>query len=138
MIRALILFAALVSVAQASDLPRESRVPGGIALVEIPGGELAPTALIDARRAAVIRSGERWLAIVGLPLSTKPGPHKLKVATGKETVDVPFQVTDKRYRTQHLTIKNERQVTPAASDRTRTARAATSTASHATRIPEWT
>jgi murein DD-endopeptidase MepM/ murein hydrolase activator NlpD len=116
MIRALIVFAALVSAAQASDLPRESRVPGGIALIEIPGGDLAPTALIDARRAAVIRNGERWLAIVGLPLSTKPGAHKLKVATGKETVDVPFEVTDKRYRTQHLTIKNERQVTPAPDD----------------------
>jgi len=116
MIRTLILFAALASAAHASDLPREARVPGGIALVEIPGGDLAPTALIDARRTAVIRSGDRWLAIVGLPLSTKPGPRKLKVATGKETVDVPFQVTDKRYRTQHLTIKNERQVTPAAED----------------------
>jgi murein DD-endopeptidase MepM/ murein hydrolase activator NlpD len=117
MIRTLILFgAALASAAHASDLPRESRVPGGIALVEVPGGELAPTALIDTRRTAVIRSGDRWLAIVGLPLSTKPGPHKLKVATGKETVDVPFQVTDKRYRTQQLTIKNERQVNPAPED----------------------
>jgi len=31
--------------------------------------------------------------------STKPGAHTLKAATGKETVDVPFQVTDKSYRT---------------------------------------
>jgi murein DD-endopeptidase MepM/ murein hydrolase activator NlpD len=116
MIRALILSAALVSVAQASDLPRESRVPGGIALIEIPGGDLAPTALIDTRRTAVIRSGDRWLAIVGLPLSTKPGAHTLKVATGKQTVDVPFQVADKHYRTQHLTIKNQRQVEPNPED----------------------
>lgn len=116
MLRTLILFAALISAAHASDLPRESRVPGGIALIEIPGGDLAPTALVDVRRTAVIRSGERWLAIVGIPLSTKPGPHSLKVTTGKQTVDVPFQVTDKRYRTQHLTIKNERQVTPAPED----------------------
>ena len=68
MIRAAILFAALASVAHAGDLPRESRVPGGIALVEIPGGDLAPTALVDARRAAVIRHDDRWLAIVGIPL----------------------------------------------------------------------
>jgi murein DD-endopeptidase MepM/ murein hydrolase activator NlpD len=116
MIRASILFAALVSAAQAGDLPRESRVPGGIALIEIPGGDLAPTALIDARRAAVVRDGERWLAVVGLPLSTKPGSHKLKVATGNETIDVPFQITDKRYRTQHLTIKDQRKVEPAPED----------------------
>jgi murein DD-endopeptidase MepM/ murein hydrolase activator NlpD len=116
MIRAALLFAALATVAQAGDLPRESRVPGGIALIEIPGGDLPPTVLIETRRAAVIRHDERWLAIVGIPLSTEPGPHKLKVTTGKATVDVPFQVLDKRYRTQHLTIKNQRQVDPNPED----------------------
>ena len=116
MIRATILFVALASAAHAGDLPRESRVPGGIALVEIPGGDLAPTALIDTRRAAVIRHDDRWLAIVGIPLSTQPGAQTLKVATAKGTVDVPFQVIDKSYRTQHLTIKNERQVNPKPED----------------------
>jgi murein DD-endopeptidase MepM/ murein hydrolase activator NlpD len=72
--------------------------------------------LIDTRRAAVIRHDDRWLAIVGLPLSTKPGPHRLKVATSEGTVDVPFEVTDKRYRTQNLTIKDQRKVDPAPED----------------------
>jgi murein DD-endopeptidase MepM/ murein hydrolase activator NlpD len=108
---------ALAGVAQAGDLPHESRVPGGIALIEIPGNpELPPTALIDARRAAVIRHRDRWLAIVGIPLATKPGPQKLKVTTGAKTVDVPFEVSDKRYREQRLTIKNERQVNPNPED----------------------
>ena len=116
MIRTAIALAALAGAAQAGDLPRESRVPGGIALIEIPGGDVAPTALVDVRRAAVIRHHDRWLAIVGIPLSTEPGSKKLKVTTGKGTVDVPFQVVDKRYRTQHLTIKNQRQVDPAPED----------------------
>jgi murein DD-endopeptidase MepM/ murein hydrolase activator NlpD len=116
-IRAAFAFAALASAAaHAGDLPRESRVPGGIALIEIPGGDVAPTVLVDVRRAAVIRHDDRWLAIVGIPLSTEPGSQKLKVTTGKGTVDVPFQVVDKRYRTQHLTIKNQRQVDPAPED----------------------
>ena len=34
----LTLLATFASAAPANDLPRESRVPGGIALVEIPGG----------------------------------------------------------------------------------------------------
>jgi len=107
----------LAGVAQAGDLPRESRVPGGIALVEIPGtSDLPPTVLIDARRAAVIRHENRWLAIVGIPLSTKPGPLKLRVTTGAKSVDVPFEVTDKLYRTQSLTIKNDRQVNPKPED----------------------
>jgi murein DD-endopeptidase MepM/ murein hydrolase activator NlpD len=114
--RPLLALLLLVTAAQASDLPRESRVPGGIALVEVPGSDLAPTALIDTRRAAVIRSGNRWLAIVGIALSTKPGPHKLKVTTGAKTLEVPFDVTDKHYREQRLTIKNERQVNPNPED----------------------
>ena len=115
-VSAAIAIASLTGIAQAGDLPRESRVPGGIAFIEIPGGDLAPTALIDTRRAAVIRQDNRWLAIVGIPLSSKPGPHKIKVSTPKGTVDVPFEVTDKSYRTQHLTIKNERQVNPKPED----------------------
>lgn len=115
-VSAAIALASLTGSAQAGDLPRESRVPGGIAFIEIPGGDLAPTALIDTRRAAVIRQDNRWLAIVGIPLSSKPGPHKIKVSTPKGTVDVPFEVTDKSYRTQHLTIKNERQVNPKPED----------------------
>lgn len=108
---------ALAGLAQAADLPRESRVPGGIALIEIPGdAELPPTVLIEARRAAVIRHQNRWLAIVGISLSTKPGLQKLRVTSGVKTVDMPFQVTDKRYREQRLTIKDERQVSPRPED----------------------
>lgn len=113
---ALTLLTLLAGAAPASDLPKESRVPGGIALVEIPGGDLAPTALLDTRRTAVIRSGDRWLAIVGIPLSAKPGLQTLKVSTGAKTVDVSFAVTDKHYREQRLTIKNERQVNPNPED----------------------
>jgi murein DD-endopeptidase MepM/ murein hydrolase activator NlpD len=110
------MLAVLATAAHAAGLPRESRVPGGIALVEIPGGEVAPTVLLETRRAAVVRDKNRWLAIVGLPLFIKPGTHKLKVATASGTVEVPFEVTDKRYRTQHLTIKNKRQVNPNPED----------------------
>lgn len=115
-VSAAIALASLTGIAQAGELPRESRVPGGIAFIEIPGGDLAPTALIDTRRAAVIRQDNRWLAIVGIPLASAPGPHKIKVSTPKGTVDVPFEVTDKSYRTQHLTIKNDRKVNPKPED----------------------
>jgi murein DD-endopeptidase MepM/ murein hydrolase activator NlpD len=103
-------------VVHAGDLPHESRVPGGIALVEVPGGDLAPTVLIDTRRAAVIRKQDRWLAIVGIPLSTQPGTLSLKVATTTGTTNVSFEVKDKSYRTQHLTIKNDRKVNPQQED----------------------
>jgi murein DD-endopeptidase MepM/ murein hydrolase activator NlpD len=102
--------------ALAGNLPRESRVPGGIAFIEVPGGESAPTVMFDGRRAAVIKREDAWVAVVGLPLSVESGEHKLSVETSEGAVEVLFRVAEKRYRTQHLTIKNPRQVNPAPAD----------------------
>ena len=100
----------------AAALPRESRVPGGIALVPVPGSDIAPTVIFNMHRVAVVRQDEQWLAIVGIPLSEKPGELKLKVSTPSGTTEVPFRITDKSYRTQKLTIKNQRQVDPNPDD----------------------
>jgi murein DD-endopeptidase MepM/ murein hydrolase activator NlpD len=113
---ALILCLADLACALETGLPRESRVPGGIAYVEVPGAALPPVANFDGHRAPVIRRGDRWVAVVGIPLSAKVGEHKLIVRTETGRFDVPFYVDDKRYRTQHLTIKNQRQVEPNPED----------------------
>lgn len=97
-------------------LPKESRVPGGVALIELPDQPNAPSASFNGRRVAVAKRDERWLAVVGIPLDTAPGLHKLKVVTAAGTREVPFKVDDKQYRTQHLTIKNQRQVDPNPDD----------------------
>lgn len=108
--------ALLTSPVFASDLPRESRVPGGIALIEVPGGAQPPQVTFEGRRAAVIKRDDAWLAVVGIPLSTKPGRQVLKIKTDDGPLEVSFEVTDKRYRTQHLTIKDQRQVEPLPED----------------------
>jgi murein DD-endopeptidase MepM/ murein hydrolase activator NlpD len=103
--------------AHADELPRESRVPGGIALIEIPGsGDTAPVAIFDGHRTAVVRHNNRWLAVVGIPLAETAGERKLHVSSAAGTVEVPFRIADKQYRTQNLTIKNQRQVEPNAED----------------------
>jgi biotin carboxyl carrier protein len=102
--------------AVARDWPEESRVPGGIAYVEVPGGATPPVATVDGFRAAVVRRDDRWIAVVGIPLSASLGEHKVRVDGPQGRVDVPFSVTDKHYRTQHLTIRNQRQVEPNADD----------------------
>jgi murein DD-endopeptidase MepM/ murein hydrolase activator NlpD len=111
----LILFAA-ASVTYASGLPQELRVPGGIAFVDVPGKEQAPQVTFQGKRTAVIRRNDRWTAIVGIPLATAAGRQTVKVQTSSGTVEVPFEIKSKQYRTQHLTIKNERQVNPAPED----------------------
>jgi murein DD-endopeptidase MepM/ murein hydrolase activator NlpD len=116
-IAALLLLSAGVHAATPeAALPVESRVPGGIAYVEVPGADLAPHVTFDGRRCAVIRKENQWIAVVGIPLAAKVGAHTLKVSTPTATVDVPFTVTDKQYRTQKLTIKNQRQVDPNPDD----------------------
>jgi murein DD-endopeptidase MepM/ murein hydrolase activator NlpD len=102
--------------AQAASLPRESRVPGGIAYVEIPEYDGSAPASFDGRQVPVIRRDNRWVAIVGIPLATSLGTQRIKVERAAGAAEVPFKVADKRYRTQHLTVKNPRHVEPAPED----------------------
>lgn len=106
----------------AAALPRESRVPGGIAYVEVPGSDAAPVANVNGQRVAVVRRDGRWVAVVGIPLSAEVGRHTVQVQTSEGTIEVPFEVADKRYRTQHLTVRNQRHVEPAPEDLERIAR----------------
>ncbi|MFN0038657.1 MAG: peptidoglycan DD-metalloendopeptidase family protein, partial [Burkholderiales bacterium] len=56
-------------------------------------------------------------AIVGLPLSLSPGRHTLTVTTMDGTESSPtFEVDDKTYAEQRLTIANKRQVEPEPDD----------------------
>jgi murein DD-endopeptidase MepM/ murein hydrolase activator NlpD len=97
-------------------LPTESRVPGGIALVPVGNSAAPPNVEFAGRRTAVIRRGRDWIAVVGIPLSTAPGIQSLLVTDGTIKRKIPFTVRDKKYRTQHLTIQNQRQVNPTAED----------------------
>jgi murein DD-endopeptidase MepM/ murein hydrolase activator NlpD len=102
--------------AAAHALPRESRVPGGVAYVTVPGGTKAPIVVYGDQRAAVIKRGDKWVAVIGIPLSAKAGRQTLKVAASDGPVEVNFEILDKSYRTQQLTIKNQRQVDPNPDD----------------------
>jgi murein DD-endopeptidase MepM/ murein hydrolase activator NlpD len=102
--------------APVSQLPKEARVPGGIAIVSVGKSEVAPMVKFGEHRAAVVRRGDEWVAVVGIPLATKPGPQTLRVASPDGAREIAFAVQDKRYRTQHLKVENERQVNPEPED----------------------
>ena len=107
---------AFALVADAANLPRESRVPGGIAYVPVPGGASPPLVMFDRYRVAVVKQDDQWIAVVGIPLAAKPGTQTLSVTTATGKVPVTFDIQDKHYRTQELKIKNDRKVNPAAED----------------------
>ena len=95
------LVAASAGVAQAADLPKPSLVPGGVFIAPVEGAaDQAPAVTFDGNRVMVLRSNDRWLAVVGIPLSTKLGPAKVLV----NEVPVGFNVVDKQYPTQSLKV----------------------------------
>jgi len=107
------------AVAGGPTLPRESRVPGGIAILDLGPGDAVPGAVLyNGRRTPVLRSGDGWVAVVGIPLDAEPGPHVATLEPGGALVprELAFDVRAKSYAEQRLKIANDRQVNPSAED----------------------
>ena len=113
--------AALVCVTAraAVNLPVESRVPGGLAILDLgtaagPPGEV----YFNGHRSPVLPGESGWVALIGIPLDTKPGRQSAELAQVGEPRRRPleFTVTDKKYAEQRLQVKNKRQVNPTKED----------------------
>lgn len=103
---------------QALALPRHAPVPGGVAVLEVPAieGE-APVATFNGRRVMVQPSESGYVAIVGIPLGAKPGQAHLELeGVDRSRARVSFDIGQKSYKTQRLTITNKRMVDPNAED----------------------
>lgn len=104
---------ASIATSSADGLPRESRVPGGVALVAVaPSNEAKPVVTRDGANVWTVKRGASWVAVVGLPLSTVPSEHSVSVSRNGVTQAVPFTVLDKRYPVQHVTLKDNAMVEP--------------------------
>lgn len=108
----------------AAPLPPQSTVPGGIAHILI-NSEASPNVTYRGHSVMVINTQgttyaaqSPWVALVGIPLSAKP-PEQTLIVNGKKQF---FQIHDKQYKEQHITIENKRKVNPTPLDMDRIGR----------------
>ena len=84
-------------------------VPGGVAVLALPEQTQPPGVHYQNKPVLVIREdSQRWIAIVGIPLSVQPGTQQIE-ANGRL---LDFQVGPRHYREQRITLKNQQQVNP--------------------------
>jgi len=103
-------------------LPEQQRVPGGVAILEI-GVEQQPRPEVRYKRKNVLtlQHQGKWLAIVGIPLSSEPGKHDVHVRAPGSTDwrSLSFTVEPRDYPEQRLTVPNKRHVNPNDEDMAR-------------------
>lgn len=92
-------------------------VPGGVAVLGLGNAERAPEVSFLGRRVLVVREeGKQWIAVVGIPLSVKPGEQQVEIKDAQGKRSQSFKVGAKEYKAQHITLKNPRQVNPDPDD----------------------
>jgi murein DD-endopeptidase MepM/ murein hydrolase activator NlpD len=97
-------------------LPREEAVPGGVKLISLEvHGSAMPSVDVDGQRAMVIRDGDDWVAVIGIPLSAPLATRHVVVHGGGGRQEIDFIVRDKRYATQALKVP-PKQVNPSPKD----------------------
>ncbi|HHH44704.1 MAG TPA: M23 family metallopeptidase [Gammaproteobacteria bacterium] len=119
----LIVASLLPGMAPAGWLPDNRPVPGGVAIIELPASETPPRVRYNGKPVMVLGSERGYTALVGLPLATRPGTQQVQITwgNGKQT-SLEFQVQDKTYTSQHITLKNKRMVNPEKRDMERIGR----------------
>ncbi len=110
-----------VSIADASDqsalLSLNHPVAGGVAVLALGPVSNAPRVTYEQKPVLVVPAEHgTWLAIVGIPLATTPGPQHIEIKSDGRTQTMSFNVQGKKYKEQRLTIKNTRQVNPLPDD----------------------
>lgn len=90
----------------ATRLPQSSVVPGGVLIQPIDApADREPIVTFAGHRTMVLRVDDQWVAVVGIPLSTEPGPAELLVDFGTPREQrIRFEVGPKEYAVQRLKV----------------------------------
>ena len=110
-IRRLALFAGLalglprtLFAADSQVWPHASAVPGGIARIDLGPAAERPRATASGVPLLVVGDPIVWTALVGISLSTEPGPASIELITGGESRKIAYTISPKRYSEQRLKV----------------------------------
>lgn len=88
-----------------SGLPRSLAVPGGVAILDVPGdSDRAPLVTFNGNRVMVLPAAGGWQAVIGIPLAHEPGAAQIEIRSGNITLTQGFTVAGKAYATQRLQV----------------------------------
>lgn len=103
----------------AQPLPAPSPVPGGVAILELGSSQQPkPQVRYNGNPVLVLANDGQWTALVGIPLKTKPGQHRIEIQSGRQSYPLAFEVHPKEYPAQHIRLPKgkERYVSPPPED----------------------
>jgi|TARA_B110000305_G_C19233727_1_gene536449 murein DD-endopeptidase MepM/ murein hydrolase activator NlpD len=105
------LFAALLLFqSSVAAQPAHTPVPGGVAVIALPAN--TKSAQFLGKPVLINGDSEKPIAIVGIAMDQAPGPAQLDLVSGA----IVFDVLEKSYLTERLTIQDNNKVTPPARD----------------------
>ena len=92
-------------------IPEDANFPGGMVVINLNHDE-RPMAWYDEKQVMVIGHPGHWKAIVGIPLDVETGRHQINIKNSDGHSSYDFNVKDKEYQSQYLTVQNKRHVNP--------------------------
>jgi murein DD-endopeptidase MepM/ murein hydrolase activator NlpD len=114
-LRFLLLTLLIINLPVANSQPRQSLVPGGVAIIELEAGDTSGYQFRN-KPVLITKVDGKPIALIGLPLSLAAGEHFVEKRDESQVRRKYFQVSAKQYSTQHIEIKDKRKVNPYASD----------------------
>jgi murein DD-endopeptidase MepM/ murein hydrolase activator NlpD len=114
-LRLLLLTLLVIYLPVANSQPRQSLVPGGVAIIKLEA-DAASGYQFRNKTVLVTSIDGQPSALIGLPLSLAVGEHFIEKKDVSQVSRKYFQVSAKQYSTQHIEIKDKRKVNPYASD----------------------
>ena len=96
--------AALAQAAAPALWPRDARVPGGVARIDLGPAAERPQAFAGDVPQLVVGDAISWTALVGIALSARPGPAHIRVRGEGGGREMAYTIAAKRYTEQRLTV----------------------------------